>query len=409
MTKFRNIRIAAAVMTAAMIFTGCSLPFFKKASRLSPENVCAALGEYDAEEYDDIEEFTEDLGNKRTLLAGMFMRLEDKAVRKVLNSDEVDEIYSSVAEELVKSLYSKSIEESVLFIQKETDDDNGQIMINIVSSRFGSEDDAWKYYKSCNEMYSDMTDAGTDADLERTEDGDLECTTTKIYSGKSVVSYSVSIEGDSVMVFTGYAYKNNDLTARMAELSEAFSVPAPDVSKWDLNLKTEVEDRIDLLVDAYDIEMIDPADFDRKNDDDTIGAYGMTTNDVAVMEDLTNFDEDDLKNVESITSVYVRSSYTNGWIAISFKLKEGSDRDAFMSVVKEELIDENIAYATDSKDETIDGIRCIKSEMNMIIDYIYAAYQEEDMIYVIASLNSDANGSSQVFYEITDTMELPRI
>ena len=106
-------------MALSVTATGCSIPFLNKSGRVSPDKVYDACVAYDAEDYDDLSEMTEDLDNKRVLLSGMFISAEGKDIRHAMNDDDINTAFSDISEELIYNLYSKKIDKLTLMLKAE--------------------------------------------------------------------------------------------------------------------------------------------------------------------------------------------------------------------------------------------------------------------------------------------------
>ena len=410
MRKIDLLKILSAALATSLLLSGCSLPFFKKESRVSPDKVYSACGEFDCEDYDDLSEMTDDLDNKRVLKAGLYITAEGKDIRHAMNDSDINVLFEDVTEELMYSLYSKSIDKLTLMMKSDENKEGGIIKIAVVAAEFEDEDAAWKYYKSCNDQFSDLIDEEeVDSAKDYLSDEDLECTVTQIFDGRSATCYSVYIDRNCVMVLTGYEYRCNDIDFELDDYCELLGIPAPDMSGWDCLAQPEVEDRSQLVLDEWDPTYIDPYDFEDNVDSTMRQMIYTETDDEDIMSDLVEFGEDMYDSVSMMRAIY-NSGDNNRYEAtyvISYTCESKEIAEALYEEFLDNIQEESGSHITDTDTGASGSITYTKIEISMYINAKYGVYLEDDMVYLIGTAALEDLASSARFDECTGIMGLP--
>ena len=414
MKHFKKAAVLGICLSVVMTGTACSL--FGGSGRLTPEKIYEELNKGDSEPCEDMDEILGDIDNKRAMLAGMFASFEGKDIKKTLKSEELNTYYADVGTEVLSELYTKNISRMTLYVQGEDiEDTNGNIKFAVCSMQFENDDEAWKYYKSCNKTYAAMIDATEDtSDLKYEQDGKLESTMTTINSGRNLVTYDVYIEGSCVMVLIGHAYKSNELTDRLSTLCERLSIPSTDVSKWDLLANVESDNRVMMAVEALKAEKIEDVDDDLPEITEYSGSpYYFVTDNPSLIEELGFGMIDD---AEEITVLYnfnklssSRLTNMNGSVAYSLRCEdERAAEKIFNKVSTLYSIDSSSRKKNNDTGEE-DGIKYSKVELGMSSSTVYYGfYLEDNMVYVICAYDKkSSSGSGSNYEELRNMMQLP--
>ena len=414
----KSLRIIALSLSVTMFFAGCSLPFFRKESRVSPDKVFAACEKYDAEDYDDLDELIGDISNNRAMASGMFIKAEGKEIRHALNDDTVNEAFADVTDQLFYNLYAKSIESLTMMIKSKTKKDGGTVKIAICSAGFENEDDAWKYYKQTNSYFGDVAEGDRiESTKDRLSDKDLEATVTEIFISRSASCFSVYIDGDSVMVLMGFEKWCNDIDDELDAFCELLDVPAPDMSDWDCTSMPEVTDRIDLLLEEYDFTVLDPDTFEDVTDSfDANGNYYTETTDREKIEDIITLEDGMFRAVCMMRAAYmIEGSQTHGpgsdYSAVyflSFHFDSDLSSEEFYNDLKEYFMDDNEDKIVDSETNTVGGITYTKLVTEAYIKAIYGIYLDGDDVYLVGLGSFDEQTNQQNYDDIlTGILGLP--
>lgn len=406
MRKYRAIALftAFSIMSVMMGMTaGCSL--FGRESRVSPQRFFSACDEYDSEEYESISELEDELDNKRALIAGMYIKAEGKEMRHVVESDALEECLSDIGNDVFYDLYSKNAESMTAFIQSEELDDKGKIIFAGVSVDLGNEDDAWKYYRKCNERFSDTADQDEDTTktLDYASDDKLECTVTVLLKRRQATVYSVYIDGDSVLVLIGYEYRNNGLDDYFDEFCEIMDIPAPDLSDIDTaSANDEVEDRFMAAVDYLDAEEIDPEDFAARlaSSPDVDVIYYITDEIDTSGFFVPTIDSNVAAGITEMRVIYESSRSSrmlgNYLMITEYKTEDKTVSEEMYNTLTDALSMGGMTDVVDSGER--DGISYFKASLSDRI--FYCVYRENESVYIVATTNDGSD-------EITDVMGLP--
>ena len=409
MAFFDRTKIITSVLIFSVALSGCSIPFFGKGNRISPDSVYDALSEYDCEDYDDLEEMAGDAENKRALMAGMFISLEGKYIRHALNDDTFNGLFEPVSEDYLYNLYSKSINKATLMIRGEENRDGGTVRLAILSAEFDDDEAAWKYYNSCNDLMAGLTeDEKVQSYKDHFEDGKLECTATQIFSVRSASCQSVYIEGSSVMVMTGYEDKCNDITDEFEEYAGILEIPYSDMSRWDCLAVPDVEDRILLMIDELDMEYLDPEEFSDRVDLEgqvlNIYTEGTDPSIMTGIEDIYSGYED---QISMIRAAYTMPSGYTAFYAFSFTL----DGDVSASYLYEhavtELMEENDEIISNTDTGETGGITYTKLYADNFSHIRYSIFLEGNMVYLIGAISLQSDAVDDLYEEYSDILGLP--
>ncbi|MCR5060984.1 MAG: hypothetical protein K6A80_08155 [Saccharofermentans sp.] len=406
MRKYKAIALFLAVSAVSVMMemtSGCSL--FSKESRVSPQRFFSACDEYDSEEYESISELEDELDNKRALIAGMYIKAEGKEMRHVVESDALEECLSDIGNDVFYDLYSKNAESMTAFIQSEEEDDKGKIIFAGVSVDLGNEDDAWKYYRKCNERFSDTADQDEDTTktLDYASDDKLECTVTVLLKRRQATVYSAYIDGDSVLVLIGYEYRNNGLDDYFDEFCEIMDIPAPDLSDIDTaSANDEVEDRFMTAVDYLDAEEIDPEDFAARlaSSPDVDVIYYITDEIDVSGFFVPSIDPSIASGITEMRVIYESSRSSrligNYLMITEYKTEDKTFSEEIYNTLTDSLSMGGMTDVVDSGER--DGISFFKASLS---DHIfYSVYRENESVYIVATTNDGSD-------EISDVMGLP--
>ena len=256
--NWRKVISSVLMLTIIAGMSGCSL--FAKKSRLEADKMCGAFEDYDAEEYDDLDEFEGDLENHRCLLAGMYIRGDGKYVRHIMSSDAINLVMEDAGENVIDELYTKKAEEIAFLIQGEEDEEKRtDSAFAVFSLKFDSEDEAWKYYRSCNDLFDGYADE--DEDIVETKDylsdDDLECTVTLLENGRNINCYCAYIEGKCVAVMIGHECGCNAISDLFDDMCDPLGIPAPDIDDYDFTTIAADTDRFMTAVEYYGATEVD--------------------------------------------------------------------------------------------------------------------------------------------------------
>ena len=408
-------KIIALSMTVTVAFTGCSLPFLKK-SRVSPDKVFEACTEYDAEDYDDLGEMIEDLGNKRAAANGVFISLEGKNIRHALSDNAVNELFADAGEEVIYSLYSKQIDTVTLMLKSEEKKDGGTVKVALCSAKFDGAEEAEDYYDKCNDLFADLVDKdGFESDIDSQSDDNMAYTITQVFGHAKAVSYSAYLDNDCVMVLIGFERRCNDVGVELESLCDQLAVPAPDMSDWDCLAVPDVDDRLDLFLETGEFTEVNPNVFG-----DYVGDYDGGTNNYytetdveGTMEQLLGIGNESYENVEhlraAITTESASSSIRTGTYAISFDCTDEQEAETFYNDLSRSLADENSIFIVNQESDVVGDLKYIKLTLRESFSCaIYAVFREGDMVYLVGTMAVE-QVSVEDNYEayVCDAMGLP--
>ncbi|MCR5060983.1 MAG: hypothetical protein K6A80_08150 [Saccharofermentans sp.] len=363
----RRAFIAALILTFAVIAAGCFGDGDK--SRLSPDKLCAALTEYDSEEYDSREEIEDQFHNERALIAGMFARDDS----------------------------------GVLFVQRFDDEDGGFLDIKGELSVFENADEAQAFY-----------DERT-GENESSSDGDIQYAFIDSFRRLNAESTAVYLEGNYVFVLTGHEFKNNGYTDKISTLCELLDIPAPDISSYDCNAKLAPEERIPELKNDLNAEEISASDFDLGNVIDRQGCFYVHTDDFK-----------DIAGVLDEERLAMYSDVIGADIFYSVDSDPGDERASRFVVMRVVCNSENeamdfydsmradIAARGDASTVTLidegeeDGILFSKYKItDPYMSASYNLYAEGDSAYIMSFLNMDEDVAAETVNNICDILGMP--
>lgn len=392
------------ICTMAAAAAGCS-----SSGALSPDAFAKAMEEYDIDEYDDVSEFIDDLDNDRLVKAGMYVRTEDKEIRKVMLSDEINKLTEDAGEYIMQDLYSKKVQQGAVFVER-TASDGTEWFIAGVSLKFDSADEADGYYEEQTGIYSDAEDVTT------AEAGDIRYTFINVFEPRKAVVRAFYIEKDCVLSLTGYEKRTNSMTESMAELCGYMDIPAPDLGDWDCTVPPKYDNRVLAAKDCYDnVVVIDPDKFD-KIDNQMPAVYYSSGTDMdsftydamtlkGIIKDGCIF-YDHLMNYTNISSTGTSSS-GGGYLVLGFQFKDDVfAEDCFDQFIDLTRKDEKKYIANDTTGEE-GSISYYVASLNFPVGkYEYRYYLEGDRIYMVMLAGKDIDDLDRIRSEILGNMGL---
>lgn len=379
------LKSCSVILFICVVISLCGCDLFGRKCRISTDKVMEAFGEYDAEEYDDLSEMEEDTDNKRSLLAGMYIWGEGKNVRHIMTSESINLVLHDVGENTIDDLYQKKAEETALLVQSRVNDKEiTETLFAACSYKFETEDEAWKFYKSCNTGFGEKDEIGiADKTLEHLEDEDLEGTVTLLNMNKSVTCYTAYIDGEYVLVLIGYEYMCNGMADSFDELCGILGIPAPEIDDFDFSVpETEEADRFMNAVTYYDAEEVD-IDYSVGL---TNGAYYAITKDVDDSIDYLGLDDLIFLVDEAKILAYAqdsRSSYVgdSSLVLICYVTLNDNDARSIYDSIVYEMEDYDIDCDVSIGEQN--GITYYK--MDSDDEGRYYIFREDNTVYVVIS------------------------
>lgn len=401
---FMSIRRGCAAVLCFFVcmasVTGC---LFGK-SPLSSDNVMKCCAEYDSEEYKSLEDMKADVENDRALLAGMYIKLEGESIKKTLTNDKVGDVLADAQEELLKNLYSKMIKEATVLIQAENSSDGGVNKMAAVAMDFEDDSDAGKYYKALVRFLSQKYE-----ETSKDDDDTYSIYTVKELKGKRAFCERVYMKGKNVFVIAGYEYRNNSVTDKLRSFCDIVGVEAPDISYYDCNSKDNA-DRFAELVSATGASEMNKREFEKKSSDgSSMCNYAELSSPEVFINEMTGFAMEDktYRSCRCLINHQSRNDIMTGYYIFEIKVDSVPNAvylfDSLCGYMKSEHPD-SVKTVQDNKD----GVRYLYVEVSdSLSSKIYAAYSENDTVYIFGAYAQDSLNSSGYYYEVINAMELP--
>jgi len=402
---FMSIRRGCASVLCFVIFavavTGC---FLTGKNPLSSDSVFEKCAEYDAEEYESLDDIKAELENDRALLAGMYIKLEGENIKKGLTNDKIGDVLADAQEEILQHMYSKMIIQATMLIQAETAKDGGVCKMVAVAADFEDDQNASKYYKAFIRYLGETYDESS-----KDNDDEYSIYTVKEFKGQRAFSERVYMKANHVLIVAGYEYKNNSVTDRMKSFCGLVGVEAPDISSYDCTSKENM-DRIGELAAFYNAGELKKRDFEKKlSQDGAMCDYATLPHPEMIISQMTGFAFDD-KTVTSCRCLINREEKDDVMCGFGvFEIQSDSVPnsvllyDSFCEYVKTSFPD-----ADRTSEDSKDGMRFFFSEISTRDSaQEFAVYSDNDKVYIISIFAKDNLSVSGYHYDVINAMELP--
>ena len=400
MRKYRAIALftAFSIMSVMMGMTaGCSL--FKKNSKFSPDNIYKVCVELEAEEYDNPEDFADDLDDEFMLDEGLCIKAEGKDIRTILVGDELETLFRDAGDSFFGEFKSTSVTAMTMYVcHRDNEKTSASESLAVLAMGFDDDNDSEKYFKNCKKYLDD-------AFMESDDNEGFSVYTS--CSGRKGVCCAVYIDGKSVLVITGIAKRGNDLENTIGAFCEAVEIETPDISDWDLDAaEMNADDAFAALADHYSLSETTPRDFDNQRDSMESAACWTRTTDLEGIERVASVGSLAHSDYTGTTAAYLRTSLSDGFqvMVINFDTAENAHR-AYMEL-RGDLIE---AYGNDmGNDGEADGMEFYRIAFDInFANEDTCLYCCDTDVYAVLTLARDLNDAADLYEEIIDIMGLP--
>ncbi|SCW26348.1 hypothetical protein SAMN02910456_00044 [Ruminococcaceae bacterium YRB3002] len=403
----RNVLRASSLLVAsALLVSGCSLPFAKKESKVSPAKLIDACDEIDYEIYDDTGEILDEFGNERSMSNGIAARLDSKGLRKLLRDENVNEFFS-FAEGMTDAVRSNKIVECAVMFRADEAQDRGDYKMFCLASGFDSDDEASEYYDAVAGFAEEYGTSAIEANVVTPSEDDLECIVYQSRGRQSAVSIELCKSLDSVMVLVGYEYFNNEVSGNLDGICSTLDIPSCGMEQWDMSEPADMGDRTECLVELYDMTEIDPGDLDALNETVEPAAKYFETDDKETMSQVLRLDDDTRYELMDRMRVgYIKRYGIDAALIFSIEASDADKAAELYDFFKMQA--KSPAGDQLNVDEGIkDGINYYKFDSIFVTYRKYAIYLEGNRIYILSILGMDEQEASDQFETYSGDMELP--
>ena len=400
MRKYKAIALFLVVSAVSVMMgmtSGCSL--FNTDGKYSPDKIYEVCVGLDAEEYDNTEDFEDDLDDDFMLDEGLCIKTEGKDIRSLLAGDAPEALFRDAGDDYFSEFKSTSITAMTMYVCHRVNDKTAASeSLAVLAMGFDDDKDSEKYFKSCQKY---LDDAFMDSD---DDDGFSVYTSC---SGRKGVCCAVYIDGNSVLVLTGIAKRGNDLEDTIGAFCDAALIEEPDISEWDLKASVmSAEDAFAALADHYSLDEATPRDFDNQRDSMESAAVWTRADEREDIERVASVGSLAHSDYTGTTAAYLRTSLSDGFqvMVINFDTAENAHR-AYMEL-RGDLVEN---YGDDmGNDGEADGMEYYRISIDISFAKEDAClYCSDTDVYAVLSFSRDRSDAADLYEEIIDVMGLP--
>jgi hypothetical protein len=390
------------MMVIAFAAAGCA-----GKSVLSPESFAEALEQTDHESYDDVDDITGDLDNKRALAAGMYIQAEDSSIRNVMADEDINGIYELMGNDAIHDLYSRDMERATVLICRDKTGSSSLYMIGGVASCFDSAGSASDYYDDLVSKYEDK-----DNTVSSTQ-GDISYTIITKTGNRNAKCYAIYLDNDCVLVLAGYESKTNALGDSFDEICGYMDIPSPDLSGIDCTKIVKVDNRVKNVADQIGAKTVDITKLTSIGMYDTGTFYGSTDNLSEIklgLEELMGPFVNDCRFFEMLNNIsfddvsIAKMNGAAGYMIIGYRMddhdKALKSYNAMISNIRKQNL--SVGDEDSGNDEGIEYYSVSVSEQYITIKY--TAYCEDDHVYLIFTESFGSANADEIEAEVLSLM-----